>query len=1501
MKDNFEGDLPVDYIFVVCSAEGSIHITPALMDIDRDGKQEVFLACDDGDDDGYGMAYAFDSDWNLLWSKEVNGNVRANPCVSDLDGDGNYEFIVATTRGYLYVFNCEDGSTFPGWPQYVGCSSSSPATADFNKDGKKNIVIGTKNGVKIYSYDGHLKYTGYSEFEFVSGPVIVDIDKDGYLDIIAVANNVASPFHYPVWIRYFGGKGFEDMKLELPSQGFSGKIYNHTTPAIADIDGNGWNDIVYCPTVAAGDNGVLCVEIRGTSLYLKWDDSFNGLNDLHSSPAIADVDNDGKGEVIVAGNYNPGINYSYMVLRCYEHNGMIKWSKSFVEWPVCPYSSPSLGQLGKAWLDVAIGSDYGKLYMFSANDGYEITDPKMFALEKIASSPLIADIDGDGKLEIVATSTDHFVYRWERGGSYYSLIEWGKFHHDNFNTGVYLSIPVGLKAAGISESEIKLTWIDKVLAEEGFEILRLSGGVWVVIDSVSAGVTEYIDRNLSPGTEYQYRVRAYCGEYFSGFSNVATGKTYWINPPFSLKVINYTSDYIKIGWQHTSSIEEAYFQIARKVDNDPWEEDYDRVDKNTFQYQDTEIEVAHRYTYKVKAVDDQGHSSPWSNEASIRIGGVAVSNYSGMTAFNNARRVGIPVTDEIYLPYRKKSDFFTEVRCLRSTDGGYTFKDDAIADAGGNRFEGGAQGGGRYYYSSNPALLIDNQGRPHLVFTQLFRESQDRGTRNLIHCYYDADARRWKSLYKNGWVYYEKITGWDEDEELLQPPSFAITTGLMPHSPVVDTGFVVFRKHAKTETLIEVRFALDGSDTSSQIIVPPNHIRLFRPVMVYDPAGRVVIVGHNTQNCSLWIGYRRLGSDDWHFTRYGKLGCVQGGPSAVVISSNLIRISYEVAEDGGDYLATALLRWNGDGYAVSHRTVIGPCDTDPYGEVGYSSLADQDLVLFKYQDDIWYAQKGLNGWSEPIQISTTPNLSAFPIGTRLSKYRLYVAWTEKTGTDEYQIIQTQVNLPYEPVYHIAPSHNPYATGHNNARRLLRDGQKLHLVYTDSFGVYHTYLADTSWSIPQYLGRGEYPCLFQLPDGKIGCIYPDNFGHNYHELLRITTYDGSWSSPDSILHTYDSNLWGIGAPSVAIRDSIVHFTFESSHGMHHYPPEIPIPQRIHIRGKSLIYGRFPVDHPEECTWQVIDSVPYEVQVDTNHYLDSLIPILVSPSITVDPEGTIHILWDGNGRSIRYYRITDTITARIDSYPDSVISYPYLTMRNDQIDHFWINSDSIKYRFGWTGMENLSAEWTIGFCEHPFSSGSYLTWTRDNSLYLGAIPAGGLIDPYLVASSDRKIYYPQIVANSRFIDLVWTEYDSVDLADLYYHQIPITEPAPLYNFNMGTEVPLPILVRRDGHIIYYEADPLRTIDYGTRRLSYRISGLDPSKDYRFIFYYYYESGRDNPGLVVGEQVLEREIDPLIEFGDYLRPKLRDIERGGKDCDFILQLLTVDWVPLDLSFIP
>ena len=70
--------------------------------------------------------------------------------------------------------------------------------------------------------------------------------------------------------------------------------------------------------------------------------------------------------------------------------------------------------------------------------------------------------------------------------------------------------PSNLSASAASSTAINLSWADNSSDETGFKIERKigSGGTYVQIGTVSAGVTTYGDTGLSASTQYYYRVRA---------------------------------------------------------------------------------------------------------------------------------------------------------------------------------------------------------------------------------------------------------------------------------------------------------------------------------------------------------------------------------------------------------------------------------------------------------------------------------------------------------------------------------------------------------------------------------------------------------------------------------------------------------------------------------------------------------------------------------------------------------------------------------------------------------------------------------------------------------------------------------------------------------------------------------------------------------------------------------------------------------------------------------
>lgn len=263
--------------------------------------------------------------------------------------------------------------------------------------------------------------------------------------------------------------------------------------------------------------------------------------------------------------------------------------------------------------------------------------------------------------------------------------------------------------------------------------------------------------------------------------------------------------------------------------------------------------------------------------------------------------------------------------------------------------------------------------------------------------------------------------------------------------------------------------------------------------------------------------------------------------------------------------------------------------------------------------------------------------------------------------------------------------------------------------------------------------------------------------------------------------------------------------------------------------------------------------------------------------VDLAGIPHILWEGDSMNMRYYTIVDTnITTQIF---DENVDFPFIGMNGDLIQIFYTARDSIRYRYSWTGTTNLSQILTVASCESPISSGQYLAWTkRDDGLfhlYYGAIPASGWIKPVEINYSTDLIGYPQILFNpakqnqSAAIDLVWTEYSEIDsIGYICYLNLPLTDVAPKYAFDMGQETLVPILVQRDGFKVLGTED-YKTFDYDSTELVYHLTLHSPHTKYRIRWAWYHEGQN--------KIKLQFNIDNKFHRNRWVNPNEKVIEEG------------------------
>ncbi len=296
------------------TANGFVNSTPALVDINGDGNLEIFV----GSGDGY--VYGLDNHGNNLpgWPRFTGVStgdgvygVFSSPAVVDLDGDGTFEVIAGAWSHYIYVWNAEDGTLASGWPfNNADTVWSSPAVLDADGDGDLEIVIGCDSTVprggylRMFHHNG-TQAAGWPKFvdEVVwSSPAVGDIDGDGAPEIV-VGTGIFYRSGHGQYLSAYEANGTNvagwPVSLSLPS-GLS-QVFG--SPALADVNGDGKLEIF----VGDMQGYVHCINSNGS---IRWTNTPAGTGQdpinfaLFSSPIVGDIDGDGRFEVVIGGGWH---------------------------------------------------------------------------------------------------------------------------------------------------------------------------------------------------------------------------------------------------------------------------------------------------------------------------------------------------------------------------------------------------------------------------------------------------------------------------------------------------------------------------------------------------------------------------------------------------------------------------------------------------------------------------------------------------------------------------------------------------------------------------------------------------------------------------------------------------------------------------------------------------------------------------------------------------------------------------------------------------------------------------------------------------------------------------------------------------------------------------------------------------------------------------------------------------------------------------------------------
>lgn len=376
-----------------------ISSSPAIGDINNDGKNEIVCL------NSAGLLFAWEGKkGSMLWKPvEIYNSGKTSPSIYDMNADGIKDIVVISDTSMLYILDGASGGIIRREMLGGIVSENSPAVADLDGDGKPDVVCVSEEGMVHFVYSPGYEAAMQKFTEFVDEPVyaspVVIQTKSISPTVVIAANNGK--------IYLFDGKARTKKTIDLTEK--TGKVHLIAgAPAIGDLDGDGVPEVVVQSNVP---QYISAVDI--TSSEVRWtyfvDPTPQAGIKHNASPVITDANGDGLGDVVAA-----SANGSLYVLKGNTGYpaGEVLW-KIDLPAPNRLISSPVLVDIDKGKLDdIVFGTEDGSLYFVRNSPGkreVEIIANLHISNAPITSSPVIGDVTGDGKLEVVSNNSINTV------------------------------------------------------------------------------------------------------------------------------------------------------------------------------------------------------------------------------------------------------------------------------------------------------------------------------------------------------------------------------------------------------------------------------------------------------------------------------------------------------------------------------------------------------------------------------------------------------------------------------------------------------------------------------------------------------------------------------------------------------------------------------------------------------------------------------------------------------------------------------------------------------------------------------------------------------------------------------------------------------------------------------------------------------------------------------------------------------------------------------------